>query len=81
MTARRAAKSSPETLARNFARLAPIGTPCRYYPVLPCGEDDFHESTIRSEPWVLGHGDVVVAIDGFTGGKSIKHVFIVVAKQ
>lgn len=73
----RKAKASPEAIASSFALLAPIGTPCRYYPVLPCAEDDFHVSAIRSQPWVLGHGDVVVAIEGFSGGKSIKHIMIV----
>lgn len=71
---KRKPKFTPEQRRDNYARMAPIGTPVRYYPKLPCGEDDFERSVIRSEPWILGHGDVVVAIEGFSGGKSIDHV-------
>lgn len=38
----------------------------RYYPVQ--GERDFIESKTRSVAWTLGHGALVVAIEGRTGG-------------
>jgi len=62
-------------LAMHFAKAMPIGTRCRYYPVLPANEDEFEETVIRSEPWLLGHGAAVVKIEGRAGGVLIKHVF------
>lgn len=62
-------------LAKRFAEQMPIGTRCRYYPVLPAGEDEFEETVIRSEPWLLGHGAAVVKVEGRAGGVLIKHVF------
>lgn len=62
-------------LAMHFAKAMPIGTRCRYYPVLPADEDAFEETVIRSAPWLLGHGAAVVKIDGRSGGVSIKHIF------
>lgn len=69
-------KSRDETaLAIQFAKAMPIGSRCRYYPVLPADENAFEESVIRSEPWLLGHGAAVVNIEGRSGGVSIKHIF------
>lgn len=70
-----AKKRKGEELAARFAAVAPVGTPCRYYPVLPCTEDDFVDTRIRSEPWMLG-GSVVVAIEGRAGGVSIEHIVV-----
>lgn len=49
-----------------FNQRVPVGTPVRYYPVQ--GERDFIESKTRSVAWTLGHGALVVAIEGRTGG-------------
>lgn len=62
-------------LAKRFGAHMPIGTRCRYYPILPCGEDEFMETEIASEPWLLGHGAAVVKVEGKTGGVLIRHVF------
>ena len=67
-------KPTPEMICAQFAAQAPIGTPCRYYPVKPFDARDAIDSKIRSEPWVLGHGAVVVAIEGKAGGVSIEHI-------
>lgn len=68
-------KPTPEMIAADFAKAAPIGTPCLYFPVLPCNRaGEFKRTKIRSAPWVLGHGDVVVALDGMSGGQSIRHI-------
>ena len=55
-----------------FNRDFPIGTSVLYYPV--AGRSDNEETKIRSEPWALGHGDIVVMVEGRTGGVSIDHI-------
>jgi hypothetical protein len=67
-------RKTPETIAANFAADAPIGTPCLYYPTKPFRRGEAIETHIRSAPWVLGHGAVVVMIEGRTGGVSIEHI-------
>lgn len=65
---------APEEIARRFSGYAPIGTPCVYFPLKPFDRSEAVKTRIRSEPWVLGHGAVVVAIEGRTGGVSIEHI-------
>jgi hypothetical protein len=65
----------PDMIAEDFAEKAPIGTPCIYFPVLPCDRSkDFRLTKIRSKPWLLGHGTVVVKIEGQAGGVDITHI-------
>lgn len=61
-------------IAAEFAAAMPVGTPCRYFPVLPCAPDRFERATIRSQPWVVGGDEVIVKITGRTGGVSINHI-------
>lgn len=61
---------------QEFAAAAPIGTQCTYYPTKPFAADEAIHSTIRSKPWTLGHGAVVVAIEGRAGGVSIEHIVL-----
>jgi hypothetical protein len=65
---------TPEMIAEQFALSAPIGTPCLYYPTKPFDRSKAVATRIRSAPWVLGCGIVVVAVEGMTGGKSIEHI-------
>lgn len=58
-----------------FAEAAPIGTSVRFYPVLPCDEDSFEDSFVRSEPWIMG-GRTVVKIEGRSGGVDVSHLVI-----
>jgi hypothetical protein len=58
--------------AEKFNAKHPVGTPCRYFPIK--GEPDFVETKTRSEAWELGHGAVVVAVEGRTGGVLIDHL-------
>lgn len=61
--------------AEEFNALYPIGTPVRYWPVLGVpGVNESVETKTRSEAWALGHGDVVVKIEGRTGGCYIEHM-------
>lgn len=65
---------SPRFLAAAFKELAPIGTRVRYCPIK--GKSAYRLTVVRSEPWVLGSGRVVVAIEGERGGVSINHLEI-----
>lgn len=53
-------------------RKFPVGSAVRYWPVL--GEDEPVEAEVRSEPWALGHGAIVVKITGKTGGVLVSHL-------
>jgi hypothetical protein len=56
----------------------PIGTPVIAYPgVRPEYSGDGYtrlETHTRSRAWNLGHGEPVVAVDGYAGGISLKHI-------
>ncbi len=56
----------------------PIGTPVTYWPLLKKGRlsGTPRETATRSEPWRLGHGEEVVALDGISGGISVKHLVL-----
>lgn len=49
-----------------------IGTACRYYPV--AGDSEHLKTRTRSEAWALGHGAVVVKVEGKAGGVDINHL-------
>ena len=52
----------------------PIGAKVRYYPVK--GNELYRQTKIRSEPWALGHGELVVKVEGETGGVSVNHISV-----
>ncbi len=49
-----------------------VGTACRYYPI--AGDPQHVKTKTRSEAWALGHGAVVVNVEGRTGGVDINHL-------
>lgn len=53
-----------------------VGTPVTYWKVMKDNGEKFDpvETTITSEPWELGHGEVVCALEGMSGGFSIRHL-------
>ncbi len=53
-------------------RQFPVGTRVRYFPI--AGEKTFSEHATRSAPWQLGHGQVVVALTGKSGGVAVEHL-------
>lgn len=63
-----------EELALSNARF-PVGTPVRYWPVL--GEPEYVDSVTRTPVWRLGHGRMVVSIDGKTGGLALDHIELI----
>ena len=57
-----------------FNYLCPKGTPVYYWP--KPSENRFIETTILSDAWRLGHGDVVVKVEGVSGGVAITHLVV-----
>lgn len=53
-----------------------IGTPVIYWGIIEDNGERFYplKTTISSEPWELGHGDVVCKVEGKSGGVSISHL-------
>lgn len=57
---------------QGYADLFPIGTPVKYFPIM--GEDEYVECEIRSEPWRLGHGAIIIKVTGKAGGVSVDQI-------
>jgi len=57
---------------KEFSEKYTIGTSIRYYSIM--GLKNFKETVIRSDPWALGNGEIVVKIGGVSGGVSIGHI-------
>lgn len=55
--------------ADQFNELYPPGTPCR---IRITRRDPWITTKTRSLAWTLGHGDVVVSVEGKTGGWGIQ---------
>jgi hypothetical protein len=62
---------------QGYADLLPIGSAVKYFPVQ--GEPECRECEIRSEPWRLGHGAIVIKVTGRAGGVSVDHLMKVTA--
>lgn len=60
----------PELAA--VAQRFPIGARVRFFPI--AGESASVTGTIRSAPWRLGHGAIVIKITGRTGGVHVGHL-------
>lgn len=50
----------------------PIGTKVYFYPIK--GTSVAEKTEVRSAPWELGHGEVVVKVKGKAGGVSVDHL-------
>lgn len=57
----------------------PVGTPVRYRPVR--GQAKTDATKTRSEAWTLGNGEPVVAVEGQTGGVSLKHLKVITKRK
>lgn len=76
----------PDLTADQWNQLHPIGTPVIAYPgVRPeyaaeigaqIGSDicPLLVTRTRSRSWTLGHGEPVVAVEGYAGGISLDHI-------
>ena len=62
--------------AEEFNDTYPVGTLVRYQPVK--GYVERVDTCTRSGAWTLGHGAVVVKIEGQVGGVSIDHLGVMV---
>jgi hypothetical protein len=61
--------------ANEFNRRFPVGTPVDYTPII--GGQERHPTRTRSAAWTLGHGGVVVMVEGFIGGVAIEALHVV----
>lgn len=62
-----------------FNQKFPVGSRFNYFPVK--GIPDSVEVVTRTEAWALGHGAVVVSVNGRAGGVSIAHLKPVIASN
>jgi hypothetical protein len=60
--------------AAEFNAAHPVGTPVRYWPELRQGEGIV--SVTRTPAWLMGHGEPVVSVEGYTGGIYLTHVAV-----
>lgn len=63
-----------QRLAHYKARF-PIGRVVNFYPV--SGAPDCERTKIRSEPWALDTGTIVIAVNSRAGGVHVDHLEIV----
>lgn len=54
----------------------PLGCKVIYTPVK--FEPEREETVVRSAPWALGHGAIVLKVEGRSGGVSIDHLTLAV---
>lgn len=59
--------------ADDWNRLYPVGTPVRFWLLEP-GNGRGVATKTRTPAWALGHGAVVVCIEGRSGGVAITHL-------
>ena len=64
--------SSGAAALAEFNRKYTPNTPCFYQPSR--NEDKWYPTRTRSEAWMLGHGDVVVKVDGTSGCVAVEHL-------
>lgn len=50
----------------------PVGTPVRFWPVMPPREGEAVDTVTRSEAWELGRS--VVLVKGIAGGVALSHL-------
>lgn len=67
-----AKKLTVESVRANF----PVGAKVKYFPIVR-DKTEFSEHTVRSEPWALGHGDIVLKISDKAGGYSPEHLELI----
>ena len=58
--------------ARRFNETYPIGSKFEFQPTKCIDEKE--TVTTRSHAWQLGHGEVVVMVEGRSGGVSVEHL-------
>ncbi len=53
----------------------PVGAKVFYRPVMGLPEQE--ETVVRSGPWRLGHGSIVLKVNGRAGGVSVDHLTLI----
>jgi len=59
-----------------FSETFPIGTKVKYFSF--ASNSYFEEREISSEPWQLGHGDIVVKLKGKSGCVGAEHIGLLI---
>ena len=68
-----AKQTAAEARLRQAAETFPIGREVYYCP-LKDGPPEATPRKVRSAPWELGHGAIVIKLEGKAGGVSIEHL-------
>ncbi|NRN26727.1 hypothetical protein [Photorhabdus heterorhabditis] len=63
---------SSKMTVKEFNKKYPIGSEFYYSSLI--GKDSIRHVVTRSAAWKLGHGDIVVSVEGMTGGVNITHL-------
>lgn len=63
---------APEMFIRAFKVSFPAGTPLQILSV--SGSAEFTMTKIRSAPWKTSSGHILVMVEGFAGGKDVRHI-------
>lgn len=66
---------TPDLELEAVAGRFPIGQRVRFYPI--AGDLNSITTAIRSAPWRLGHGEIVLKVAGRTGGVLISHLELI----
>jgi hypothetical protein len=61
-----------DTTADQWNAAHPVGTPVLAWPATR--DDPPMATRTRTPAWTLGHGDVVVSVEGYTGGIRLAHI-------
>ena len=55
-------------------KLLPIGAKVRFYPI--DGDAGYEDTVVCSEPWELGSGQIVIKVEGRSGGVNVDHLWL-----
>jgi hypothetical protein len=61
-----------EQALKDWEAKFPMGRGVKYYPVF--NRPEHRVTTVRSKPWALAHGDIVIAVEGMTGAVLVTHL-------
>lgn len=79
---REALKAKGQKLADAWNAKHPVGTPVKAYPWVRPEHSAFDPASVlitrtRSVAWPLGHGALVVLVEGYSGGIVLEHIDVI----
>lgn len=75
MSPRKNKHQRAEAAAADFNKVAPSGTPVRFWPAAHQGEP--LTSRTRGAAWAMPSGEAVVRVEGRTGGIALSHIEVI----